>query len=321
MVGRVTLSLQPMSVFIPNGVLVVDKARGPTSHDVVARLRRTLSIRDIGHAGTLDPMATGVLVLALGEATKLVPWLTAHDKAYETAIALGVQTDTLDADGREVTRAALGTELLDALSRSNGHQISPMLSGALETERMRTAQVPPAYSAIRTHGVRAFDAARRGSTPLLAPRPVRVLRLDILACSSDPAYLSLALEVGKGYYVRALARDLAAALGTVGHLTQLRRVRSGPFALDEALSVDAPPDQLRAHIQPIAIAAGRALALGRLTEAGTRDARCGRLVHPYDIAAPMQSISAWLDPGGGLVAVGEVDEGGHGKVLRGFSGS
>jgi tRNA pseudouridine55 synthase len=285
----------------------------------VARLRRALGTREIGHAGTLDPMATGVLVLALGEATKLVPWLTAHDKAYETTVALGVETDTLDAEGREVIRVALRAELLEALSHARGRQISPALLAALETERSRTAQVPPAFSAIRTRGKRAFDLARRGSPPRLEHRPVQVLQLDLLAYSSDPAWLSLAIEVGKGYYVRALARDLARALGTVGHLTQLRRVRSGPFVIDEALSIEAQPDQLRAHIQPIAMAAGRALALGKLTEAGTRDARHGRLVHPYDIDAPARGPSAWLDPTGGLVAVGEVDPTGRGKVLRGFS--
>ena len=319
MVGRVTLSLQPMPVLTPSGVLVVDKARGPTSHDVVACVRRALGIREVGHAGTLDPMATGVLVLALGEATKLVPWLTAHDKAYEAEIALGVQTDTLDADGREVIRAPLGTALFEALSQPRGREIPPALHAALETERRRTVQVPPAYSAIRTQGQRAFAAARRGSMPVLAPRPVRVARLDLIAWSRDPAFLSLALEVGKGYYVRALARDLAGALGTVGHVTHLRRLRSGPFVIDESVSVDAPPDQLQAYIQPIATAAGRALALGRLTEAGTRDARHGRLVRPYDIDAPPRGPCAWFDPGGGLVAVGEVDDAGRGRVLRGFS--
>ncbi len=119
--------------------------------------------------------------------------------------------------------------------------------------------------------------------------------------------------------MRALARDLAAALGTVGHLTRLRRVRSGPFVIDEARSVEAPPDDLHAHIQPIATAAGRTLALGKLTEAGTRDARHGRPVNPGDIDAPLLRTSAWLDPGGGLVAVGEVDETGRGRVVRGFS--
>jgi tRNA pseudouridine55 synthase len=308
-----------MSFLTPSGVLVVDKARGPTSHDVVARVRRALRIREIGHAGTLDPMATGVLVLALGEATKLVPWLTAHDKAYETEIALGVQTDTLDAEGREVIRATLGTGLLEALSQPCDRESSPLLNAALEAERMRTTQVPPAYSAIRTQGERAFVAARRGAIPVLAPRPVHVARLDLLAWGSDPAFLSLAVEVGKGYYVRALARDLATALGTVGHVTRLRRLRSGPFVIDEAVAVDAPPDHLRARIQPIAAAAGRALALGKLTEAGTCDARHGRPVRPYDIDAPLPGPCAWLDPGGGLVAVGEVDEAGRGRVLRGFS--
>jgi len=191
-----------------------------TSHDVVAKARRWFGTREIGHAGTLDPMATGVLVLAIGEATKLVPYLSASDKEYEATITLGVETDTLDADGKEKSRApvpATWTTSLDA---------------AVEEERKRTMQLPPIFSAIHAQGARSHERARRGEIVELDERPVRVLSLDVVATRAES--LDVRMVVSKGYYVRALARDLAARLGTVGHLTALRRVRSGTFTLADA---------------------------------------------------------------------------------------
>jgi tRNA pseudouridine55 synthase len=305
-----------------DGVLVIDKPRGPTSHDIVTRLRRTLRVRAVGHAGTLDPMATGVLVVAIGEATKLVPWLTAHDKSYEATISLGIETDTLDAEGRQVHRQPPGDELLAALRDPRAPDEIALLRAALDQERARTAQVPPAYSAIRTGGERAFDLARRGEPPSLSPRPVVVQRLEVLARSADPPSLTIAIDVGKGYYVRALARDLATALGTVGHLIQLRRTRSGCFFSEECISIDAGARTLRDHVEPLEKAAARALPVARLTDAGERDARHGRAVLAPDIDASKGALGgpcAWLDERGTLVAVGRLDEDGRGRVLRGFS--
>jgi tRNA pseudouridine55 synthase len=305
-----------------DGVIVIDKPRGPTSHDVVWRLRRALGVRAIGHAGTLDPMATGVLVAAVGEATKLVPWLTAHDKSYEATLALGVETDTLDAEGLEVQRVPPSAALCEALraSASQGDESSPLLRAAFEQERARTLQVPPVYSAIRSGGERAFTRARRGEVVELEPRAVVVRRLELLGSSADPPLLKIALDAGKGYYVRALARDLARALGTVGHLTELRRTRSGCFVVAEAHALDAPAETLRAAVEPLARAAARALPVARLTEAGARDARHGRAVLAADLegAPPLLTPCAWLDAEGVLVAVGQLEEGGHGRVLRGF---
>jgi tRNA pseudouridine55 synthase len=301
----------------PSGVLVIDKPRGPTSHDVVGRVRRALGTREVGHAGTLDPMATGVLVVAVGEATKLVPWLTAHDKAYEATIALGVETDTLDAEGRETRRAPLDGRLVEALAESRGPTVAPRLRAALEQERGRTEQVPPAYSAIQQAGVRAHERARRGEAVELAPRPVRVHALEVLACSEAPPFLTVRVEVDKGYYVRALARDLAAALDTVGHLTSLRRTRSGCFLLAEALPLDTPADELAARVEPVSRAAARALPVARLTDTGAVDALHGRRVRAEDLDAPDAGPSAWLDGHGVLVAVGEVVDG-LGRVIRGF---
>jgi tRNA pseudouridine55 synthase len=303
-----------------DGVLVIDKPRGPTSHDVVWRLRRALGVRAIGHAGTLDPMATGVLVAAVGEATKLVPWLTEHDKSYEATIVLGVETDTLDAEGVEVRRLPPNDKLREALRGPSGAELSPLLRAAFEAERRRTLQSPPAYSAIRAGGERAFARARRGERVELEPRPVVVRRLDLLASSSEPPCLKVALDVGKGYYVRALARDLARALGSVGHITELRRTRSGCFVAEEAHALDAPAEVLRAAVEPLARAAARALPVARLSDAGVRDARHGRVVQATDIDGSFGLLTtcAWLDAAGGLVAVGRLEEAGHGRVLRGF---
>ncbi len=274
-----------------------------TSHDVVAKARRALGTREIGHAGTLDPMATGVLVLAIGEATKLVPYLSASDKEYEATVALGVATDTLDADGRETSRKDVPDAWRDALE------------GALEGERNRVSQLPPVFSAIHAKGARAHELARRGETVELAERPVRVIELR--ATATGDRSIDLRLVVSKGYYVRALARDLAERLGTVGHLTALRRVRSGAFAIADAVRLaelsKATP------LVPLAIAAARVLPTATLTEPGVGHARAGRKVPLEDLSTTgAQGEHAWLAPDGALVAIGRVEDG-AGRVVRGFT--
>jgi tRNA pseudouridine55 synthase len=281
------------------------------------RVRRALRTREVGHAGTLDPMATGVLVVAVGEATKLVPWLTALDKAYEATMALGVATDTLDADGREVERREIPPSLHDALDRG-GAAVAVALGCAIDGERARTLQRPPMYSAIRTGGERAFARARRGEEFSLPAREVSVRRLDVVGWSANPPTIDVVLEVAKGYYVRSLARDLTAALGCVGHLTRLRRTRSGSFTIDEAIGLDAPTEEIHARLQPLAAAAARALPSSTLTPGGVRDARHGRPVQREDHDATAPGPCAWLDAQGALVAVGQVDEAGRGTVVRGF---
>jgi tRNA pseudouridine55 synthase len=310
-----------------HGVIVIDKPRGPTSHDVVARLRRALRSREIGHAGTLDPMATGVLVACVGEATKLSPWLTGGDKAYEATIALGVETDSLDAEGAVTKTVDVPRSMLEALERIKGGKVHDHIARAVEHEKQRTQQVPPAVSAIKKDGVRSYDLARRGEAVALDPRDVRVIDLRVLDGGVDGgpdgrgAWLAIACDVSKGYYVRALARDLAASLGTVGHLTALRRTRSGPFELDEAMPLDTPADELAARVITLERAATRSLPAVRLTDTGARDARFGRAVRPEDMATtePVHGPTAWVDPAGALVAVGEIGESGAGRVLRGFA--
>jgi tRNA pseudouridine55 synthase len=306
-----------MAVAPSGGVLIVDKARGPTSHDVVGRVRRALATKQVGHAGTLDPMATGVLVVAVGEATKLVPWLTAQDKSYEATIALGTETDTLDAEGRLTRSAPVSEALLEALARSRPGEVDPLVRDALEAERGRATQVPPAFSAIRQQGVRAHVRARRGEPVELPPRAVRVTRLELIACSMSSPDIAVALDVDKGYYVRSLARDLAERLGTVGHLTALRRTRSGSFTVAEAVSIES---DVAASLVPLVEAATRALPAARLTEQGARDASCGRPVQPGDLSDSGPDPCAWLDAEGRLVAVGQRQPDGTGRVVRGFGG-
>jgi tRNA pseudouridine55 synthase len=306
-----------------DGVLVIDKPRGPTSHDVVARLRRSLGTREIGHAGTLDPMATGVLVVCVGEATKLSPWLTAADKAYVATIALGAETDSLDADGRVTRTVDVPRSMLEALERIKRGTVHEHIAQAVALERARTKQVPPAVSAIKKDGVPSYERARKGQAQELEARDVGVVAIEVLDGGSDGSagWLAVRCEVKKGYYVRALARDLAASLGTVGHLTALRRTRSGPFEIEEAMPLDTPADELAARVVALERAAGRALPVAKLSEAGVRDARFGRALRSEDLTAPSVSgPEAWLDAEGRLVAVGERNEDGTGRVVRGFGG-
>jgi tRNA pseudouridine55 synthase len=301
-----------------HGVLIVDKPRGPTSHDVVMKLRRLLLTREIGHAGTLDPMATGVLVVGIGEGTKLAPYLTSVDKTYEATIELGATTDTLDAEGKVTKRIPVNDEACAALMHPR-EPLPRLIEAALMAESTRTEQVPPQYSAIHEKGERAHTRARRGEKVQLPLRPVVVHKLVMLGAGIDPKpWLALRVEVSKGYFVRALARDLAERLGTVGYLTSLRRTRSGPFTLDEASPLDTPDDELIARIMPLGRAAGRALHVARLTEQGARDARFGRRVRAEDLDARASGPHAWLDGGDTLVAVGERLADGSGRVLRGF---
>ena len=289
----------------PRGVLVVDKPGGMTSHDVVHQLRKKLKTREIGHSGTLDPMATGVLVVCIGEGTKLVPYLTAAEKGYDATIALGTGTATLDAEGEVTETKEVPTDWQDGLKTS------------IDLERARTSQVPPSFSAIRVDGVRSHVLARRGEAVEHAPREVRVASLEVRARSADPPTLQLSLEVSKGYYVRSLARDLATSLGTVGHLTALRRTRSGCFSLADACSL--ADEKIGERILTLEVAAARALPVAYLTAKGRIDAFEGRPIAPEDLSNPTASgPCAWLDETGTLVAIGEIEPSGRGQVLRGF---
>jgi tRNA pseudouridine55 synthase len=208
----------------PDGLLVVDKPAGWTSHDVVARCRRLCGTRKVGHAGTLDPMATGVLLIGIGRATRLLGHLSLSDKAYDATIRLGQTTVTDDAEG-EVLTTVDASEVSDEAIQSG--------IGALTG---RIQQRPSAVSAIKVKGERAYQRVRAGEDVQLAAREVDVTTFGIVAVRREPGEVAVEVRVvcSTGTYVRALARDLGAALGVGGHLTMLRRTRVGPFTLDEA---------------------------------------------------------------------------------------
>ncbi|WP_062294272.1 tRNA pseudouridine(55) synthase TruB [Demequina phytophila] len=210
------------------GLVVVDKPAGWTSHDVVARVRRLASTSKVGHAGTLDPMATGVLVLGIGKATKLLTYVVGHDKSYDATIRLGQSTVTDDAEG-EVTSTADASAVGDEAIRS---AIARLTGDIL--------QRPSAVSAIKVDGKRAYARVRGGEDVELPERPVTVSRFDLLEVRRDDAVVDLdvRVDVSSGTYVRALARDLGAALGVGGHLTALRRTRVGGIGLDRARTLE-----------------------------------------------------------------------------------
>ena len=305
-----------------HGVLVIDKPIGPTSHDVVARLRKVLGTRAIGHAGTLDPAASGVLVVAVGEATKLSAYLTAEAKQYRATVAFGTSTATLDAEGTVTASGSIPDDVaaeLHALSMAGRDppEERGALARALDIERARHEQLPPVYSAIKTSGRPAHELARRGQEVVLALRPVRVSRLEIT--ETTPATLGLFLAVSKGYYVRALARDLGLTLGVPAHLSSLRRVASGSFTLEEALPWSASPAELERALLGIERAAARVLPASRLSQDGQRRARHGQVLSEADFAEPpVAAPSAWFGPAGHLVAIGRRTESGGFQVERGF---
>ncbi len=288
-----------------SGVAVVDKPRGLTSHTVVAQARRLFGRKDIGHAGTLDPMATGVLLVLVGQACKLSGYLTADSKRYAAEVFFGRATDTLDAEGQTTDEQPLPEGLLtvDAVTR------------ALAAELARAEQTPPAVSAIKVAGERAYALARKGAPPELPPRPVQVLELRLLELA--PPMLRCELFVSKGYYVRSLARDLGARLGVPAHLAGLRRLASGPFRIEQATpwpATEPPP------LIGLTEAVTSVLPACRIKgdEAVLR-ARQGKLLTPEDFSElpTSEGPGAWLSPEGELVALGSTT--GELKVLRGFN--
>jgi tRNA pseudouridine55 synthase len=218
-----------------SGLVIVDKPSGMTSHDVVGRCRRIFATRKVGHAGTLDPMATGVLVIGIARATKILGLLMATTKSYAATIRLGQTTTTDDADGDVVTTAP--TETVTA----------GRIEGAIAALRGEIRQVPSAVSAVKVDGRRAYRLAREGHTVELAARKVRIERFDVLAVRPHDGLVDVDVEVdcSSGTYIRALARDVGAALGVGGHLIALRRTRVGRFGLEHAQTLDELTDDPR----------------------------------------------------------------------------
>ena len=293
---------------VPPGLLLVDKPGGMTSHDVVARARRALSIRKVGHAGTLDPMATGLLILGVGAATRLLGHVGGSDKTYEATIRLGQATVTDDREG----------ELLS--SASAAHLDDDAVRAALAAQTGRLQQVPSSVSAVKVAGRRSYDRVRAGEAVELAPRSVTVHRLEVHRLTrSDPEVLDVdvTVECTAGTYIRAIARDAGAALGVGGHLTALRRTDSGPFAVTQAVPVEDAA---------AALVAGGGTGYLALAEAArlvfperpltAEEARA--LGHGQRIAATgAEGMHAAVGPDGRLVALVE-DAGRSARVAVGF---
>jgi tRNA pseudouridine55 synthase len=266
-----------------DGVLLVDKPEGMTSHDVVAIARRSLRTRRIGHTGTLDPFATGLLVLLVGHATRLQPYVEGEPKVYEATIRFGVETDTGDPTGVPIREAA-------PPSRDRVAVAIEALTGTIE-------QTPPAYSAKQVDGVRAYAAARRGAPLLLRPATVVVNRWEIVA--ERDAELDVAITCGGGTYIRSLARDLGVLSDSAAHLAALRRTRSGPFAIAQAASIE------EVRVGRAAILRANAAVPGLPTERLT-DLEAHRVSHGQPVPARAAGARAALvRDDGALVAIAD----------------
>lgn len=234
-----------------NGFLVIDKPQGVTSFDVVRTVRRTLKVRRVGHCGTLDPMATGVLPVAIGEATRLVEFVMDGEKIYRGTLKLGETTDTQDAEGTILSRGTI-----DGIDRSRIEDVIATLLGPIK-------QLPPMYSALKRDGVPLYELARQGIEVERTLRPIEIYRFEI--CSFDLPFVTFEVTCSKGTYVRTLAHDLGARLGCGAHLTALRRLQSGAFTEAEAIPLDRLQGEAPGTVQllPIAtaLAALPALAL------------------------------------------------------------
>jgi tRNA pseudouridine55 synthase len=276
----------------PSGLVIVDKPAGLTSHDVVARIRRLAGTRKVGHAGTLDPMATGVLVVGVEKATRLLGYLTATEKQYDATIRLGQSTSTDDAEG-EIAGGAPATHVsAAALTKDVLAKAVAALTGEIQ-------QVPPKVSAIKVGGQRAYKLTRAGAAPELRARPVTVYEFTVNAVNpaGDVLDVDATVRCSSGTYIRALARDLGAALGVGGHLTRLRRTRVGGYALEAARTLDQLAE--RFEVLPLAQAAAAAFPRRDLSAGEAR-----RLAHGGRLAAAgTPGPTAAYAPDGTLVAL------------------
>lgn len=279
-----------------DGVLVIDKPSGPTSFDVVRQVRALLKVKKVGHTGTLDPMATGVLPLCLGEATKVAGFITEGDKAYDATVRLGVETDTQDAQGKVLAEAPVPP------------LTSTLVEAALAPFRGTFEQVPPMYSAVKVAGKRLYELARAGEEVERASRQVTVYELVLRDFSATQ--LKLSVRCSKGFFVRTLAYDIGRALGCGAHLEALRRTCSGPFTLSQALPLAELPrlaqerETLERRLLPLSE------ALSNLPALRVSAADANRVSHGVPLEAPpMPGRIRVVGPEGALLAVAEVVRG------------
>jgi tRNA pseudouridine55 synthase len=278
------------------GLLILDKPVGPTSHAMVSLVRRGTGIRKVGHAGTLDPRASGVLVLCLGAATRLSEFLSGTSKEYEAVIRFGASTRTFDTDG-EITRSTG-----ESPTRREVEAALPRFLGEI-------LQNPPPFSAIKVQGRKAYEMARAGREVQLEPRTIHISRLDIHAY--NPPDLSLAVDCSAGTYIRSLAHDLGEAVGTGAHLAALKRTRAGPFRIQEAiplpmLEVGFLTQKWEQHVRP----ASDALPDLPVVQVGEDDIERIRFGHALAASPPADGLAKAVGPDGELLAILEAADGG-----------
>lgn len=273
-----------------SGILLVDKPAGLTSHDVVSRTRKAAGTRKVGHAGTLDPMATGLLVLGLNSSTRLLTYLVGLDKEYFATIRLGVVTSTDDAEGEVLETISASSisarEIAEGIARLTGE----------------ISQVPSSVSAIKVDGKRAYDRVREGEVFELKPREVTIAAFDVIERRGDE--LDVRVECSSGTYVRALARDLGADLGVGGHLTALRRTRIGPFTIDAASELEGI--DVAARLVAPAVAASTLFETVTLNDGQTINLTHGKR---FSVDAPDGSPVAAVTTDGRLVGLVTIAEG------------
>ncbi|MBM7786888.1 tRNA pseudouridine(55) synthase TruB [Tenggerimyces flavus] len=275
-----------------DGIVVVDKPGGWTSHDVVSRIRRLARTRRVGHAGTLDPMATGVLVLGVERATRLLGHLALREKAYEATVRLGASTVTDDAEG-----AVLGGASPSGLSRADVEAGIARLTGPI-------SQVPSSVSAVKVAGERAYRRVRSGEEVTLEPRPVEVALFELVSMAPSGEFLDVdvRVECSSGTYIRALARDLGASLGVGGHLTSLRRTRVGTYTLSDASTMEQLDSSF--HVIPIATVAAQTFPRYDVDEAMARLVGYGQKLPDLDLGA--EGPVAMFAPDGRFLALYEL---------------
>ncbi len=284
-----------------DGWLILDKPQGITSTKAVGRVKRLYDANKAGHAGTLDPLATGILPIAFGEATKTVPFVVDGTKAYRFTVRFGAETDTDDAEG-EVTET------------SDQRPARAEIEAALIQFTGEISQMPPRYSALKVDGARAYDLAREGEEFELAPRIVTIERLDVVECPNEDICV-IEAECGKGTYVRSIARDLGRALGCFGHVAALRRTRVGAFGEADAVPLDRieeagaeGPEALLALLRPVETGLQDVPAVN-LSSADAARLRQGQAVLLRGRDAPIMSGTVYATSKGALVALGEISEG------------
>ena len=212
-----------------NGIIVINKPKNYTSHDVVAKVKKLLNIKKVGHTGTLDPNATGVLPLLLNSGTKLSKYLIEHDKEYEVTLKLGIRTDTLDGEGKALEKKEVDKKMLE-----NTKQIEKVLNSFTGKQ----TQVPPMYSAIKVKGKKLYEYARRGENVEVQPRQIEIYNIELQKVDIKKLEIEFKVQCSKGTYIRTLCEDIATKLGTIGYMKELNRTKVGKFGLEEAITIE-----------------------------------------------------------------------------------